>query len=198
MIDDWLLPHAEDSVGRCTATRVPLPYPRPRILSSRPHATRSLGVSHAHERRRVPKLGYGTNFFMPIFRPNPRTNLLFFCRVEKVMPFRFTCAMPIPLTYIRVLIAADDALKSAAEAGGRTSEVDKKFEQAIDMLSSFEKGFPPNNPTSGPNIGGIVTREAKMSDKSMSPSTILYALKNNLHANVMFLSMSLLLNIDEP
>ena len=114
------------------------------------------------------------------------------------MPFRFTCAMPIPLTYIRVLIAADDALKSAAEARGRTSEVDKKFEQAIDMLSSFEKGFPPKNPTSGPNIGGIVTREAKMSDKSMSPSTILYALKDNLHANVMFLSMSLLLNIDEP
>ena len=113
------------------------------------------------------------------------------------MPFRFTCSVPIPLTYIRVLlIAADDALKSAAEAGGRTSEVDKKFEEAIDMLSSFEKGFPPKN--QGPNIGGIVPREAKMSDKSKSPSTILYTLKNNLHANVMFLSISLLLNADEP
>ena len=135
---------------------------------------------------------------MPIFRPNPRTNLLFSCRIEKVVPFRFACAMPIPLTYRRVLVAADDALKSAAEACGRTFEVDKKFEEAIDMLSGFEEGFPPKNPTSGPNIGGTVTREAKMSDKSKSPSTILYALKNNLYANVMFLSISLLLNADEP
>ena len=117
------------------------------------------------------------------------------------MPFHFTCAMPTSLTYRRVLVAADDALNSAAEVEGRTSEVDQKFEEAIDMLSSFEKGFPPKNPTSGPNIGGIVTREANMSDKSESPSTILYALKNNLHANVtnvMFLSISLLLNADEP
>jgi hypothetical protein len=94
-----------------------------------------------------------------------------------------------------VLIAADDALKSAAEAGNRTPEVDKKFEEAIDLLSRFEKGFPPKNPTSGPNIGGTVTR---MSDESKSPSTILYALKKNLHAKVMFPSVSSLLNADDP
>ena len=108
--------------------------------------------------------------------------------------------MSIPLTYRRVLIAADDALKSAAEAWGRTSEVDKKFQEAIDMLSRFEKDFPPKNPTSGPNIGGTVTGgEAKMSDTNefKSPSTILYALKNNLHANVcfyLFLYFSALMN----
>jgi hypothetical protein len=88
-----------------------------------------------------------------------------------------------------VLIAADDALKSAAasEARNRTSkEVDEKFRKAIHLLSDFEKLFPPNNPTSEPNLGG-----------SKSPSTILNALKNNLHAKVKFPSVSLLINSDD-
>jgi hypothetical protein len=117
-----------------------------------------------------------------------------------VTPFRFTCAMPIPLTCRRVLIAADDALQSAVEARNRTPEVDKKFEEAIGLLSRFKKSFPSKDPTSGPNIDGsygTVTKEAKMSDKSRSASTILYALENNLHANVTFPSVSLLLNADE-
>jgi hypothetical protein len=89
-----------------------------------------------------------------------------------------------------VLIAADDALKFAAEAGAWTSkEVDKKFGEAIDLLSSFEKDFPSKDPMSDPNIGGMVTREAKMSDKSESPATILDALKKNLHAKVKFPSV---------
>jgi hypothetical protein len=108
--------------------------------------------------------------------------------------------MPIPLTCRRVLIAADDALQSAVEARNRTPEVDKKFEEAIGLLSRFKKSFPSKDPTSGPNIDGsygTVTKEAKMSDKSRSASTILYALENNLHANVTFPSVSLLLNADE-
>lgn len=87
----------------------------------------------------------------------------------------------------RVLIIADDAIKSAVEAGNRTSkEVDKKFEDAIRLLGDFEKDFfiPSGDPTSDPKIGGTVASEAEMSDKFESPSTILYALKKNLHAKV--------------
>jgi hypothetical protein len=97
-----------------------------------------------------------------------------------------------------VLIAADDALTSAAGAGDRTSEeVDKRFREAIHLLSGFEKDFLSKDPTSDPNIGGTVTREAKMSDNFESPSTILYALKKNLHAKVKFPSVYLPLDADE-
>ena len=96
-----------------------------------------------------------------------------------------------------MLIAAEDALKSAAEAGSVASmEVDEKFREAIDLLSGFDKDFPSIDPTSDPNIGRSVTREnpvGKMSGKSDSPSTILFALKKNLHAKVKFLSVSCLL-----
>jgi hypothetical protein len=99
-----------------------------------------------------------------------------------------------------VLIAADDALKSVAEVKDWTSEeVDKKFVKAIHLLGAFEKDFSSKAPTSDPNIGGMVTSdlEAKMDDTSKSPSAILYALKNNLHAKVKFLSVSLPLDADE-
>lgn len=90
-----------------------------------------------------------------------------------------------------MLVAADEALNSAAEAGDKTSdEVDKKFEEAIHLLSAFEE-LPSKNLTSDPNTSWMITREA-MSDKSESPSAILYALKKNLHANVRFLSTSYL------
>jgi hypothetical protein len=88
-----------------------------------------------------------------------------------------------------LLIAADDALGSAAEARNRTSEVDKKFRRAIDLLGGFED-FLSEHPTSGPNIAGMVTRETNMGDKPKSPLTILFALKKNLHANVRFPSVS--------
>ena len=52
------------------------------------------------------------------------------------------------------------------------------------MLSGFEKDFLSEDSTSDPNIGGMVAEEAKISDRSRSPSTILYALKKNLHAKV--------------
>jgi hypothetical protein len=101
----------------------------------------------------------------------------------------------------RVLIAADDALMSAAKAGDRTSEeVDKKFGEAIHLLSSFEKEFPSKDPTLDPNIGGTITRAAKMNDQfdmSEYVSAIIYALKQNMHAKVKFPSVSLPLNADE-
>ena len=98
----------------------------------------------------------------------------------------------------RVLIAADDALNSAVEVGDGTSiEVDKKFGEAIDFLCAFEKEFPSNDSTSDPNIGTTVTREAKMSDSSGSPLTVLGALKENIHCKVKLPSVSLLLNADE-
>jgi hypothetical protein len=87
-----------------------------------------------------------------------------------------------------VLIAADDALKSAAEVEDRTSEIDKKFEEAIDMLSAFEKNFPFEPPKLGPNIVGTVTRGA--SDQYKYASMILSLLKCNLHSRVKFLRFS--------
>jgi hypothetical protein len=95
-----------------------------------------------------------------------------------------------------VLIAADDALKSAAVAGDRTSEeVDEKFREAINLLSGFEKDFL-SQLTSDPKIGGKLVWQAKTSDESETPLTILNALKENLHAKVSFPSISLPLNAD--
>jgi hypothetical protein len=93
-----------------------------------------------------------------------------------------------------LLITADDALKSAAKAGDRTStKVNEGFEEVIHLLCRFEKDFLLDEPTLDPSIGETVTR---MSDRSKSPSAILYALKKNLHAKVKFLHASLPLNVD--
>ena len=101
-----------------------------------------------------------------------------------------------------MLTAADDALKSAAEAppydrDRASKQVDKKFEETIHLLSRFEKDFPSKDL----NIGGTVTRDrrdAKMpvGNKFESPSMILYALKTSLHSKVKFLLVSLSLNAD--
>lgn len=92
-----------------------------------------------------------------------------------------------------MLIAADDALRSAAEARyPKSRRVDKKFRKVIDLLSRFERDF--KDLMSGPNTGGTVTREAM----SKSPSMVLvHALKKNLHANVKCPFVSLSLNTDE-
>lgn len=100
-----------------------------------------------------------------------------------------------------MLIAADDALKSAAVAGDRTSEkVDKKFREAIHLLSGFEKDFPSKpldpNTISGTDSSESFPWEAKNSDETESPLTILNALKGNLHAKVEFPSVPLPLNAD--
>ena len=96
-----------------------------------------------------------------------------------------------------MLIAADNALKSAIETVNWRSEiVDKKFEEAIHLLSRFEKDFPSKDPPFDPNIAGMATEDAKMSYKTDSPSAILYTLKNHFHVRVTFLSVSLLLNAD--
>ena len=101
-----------------------------------------------------------------------------------------------------MLITADDALKSATEARNWISEkADRKFAMAIDLLSDFEMDFPSKDPTSDPNIGKIATTEANPNDTSMSPSTILYSLKKNLHAKVklyLFLYLSTLTNVTNP
>jgi hypothetical protein len=93
-----------------------------------------------------------------------------------------------------VLIAADDALKSAIEAGNKTSEqVDKKFREVIYMLSEFEKDFPSKDSTSDPNSGTDTNSKKTMSE---SPLTILDNLKKNVHAKVNIPSVSSLLNAD--
>ena len=88
-----------------------------------------------------------------------------------------------------MLIAADNALKSAAEAGNKTSKaVDNKFKRAIRLLSDFQKDFPFKN------RNRTATGEVNMGNKSRS---ILNALRKNVHAKVKFLSVSLPLDTDE-
>ena len=94
-----------------------------------------------------------------------------------------------------MLVAADDALRSAAESecGNRRSEkLEGKFATVINLLVSFEKDS--FSEPSVPNIYEMATqaRKANMSDASKSPSMILYALKRNLHSKVKFPSVSLL------
>ena len=91
-----------------------------------------------------------------------------------------------------MLIAADDALTSAAEARYLTSKkVDKKLREVIDLLSYFERDFKDS--ISGQNIGA--------EGESKSASMVLHALRNNLHAKVKCPSVSSSLfnslNIDE-
>ena len=101
-----------------------------------------------------------------------------------------------------MLIAADDALRSAANSKAllRKSkvdqEVDKKFRKAIDLLCDFAEDFPLKDSTSGPNTGWTVTGGVTMSDKSKSATTILQALRNDLRSNVEFSFSSLSLNAD--
>lgn len=84
----------------------------------------------------------------------------------------------LPLTYQRVLIAADDALYSAAKArDGTSKKVYEKFTKAIHLLGQFKKDFPFRDPTLDPNI---VTRVSQF------PAKILHALETNLHAKVKF------------
>ena len=102
-----------------------------------------------------------------------------------------------------MLIAADDALESAINAGYSTTSklVDNKFRMAIDLLDDFAKEFPLKNSMWDPNIGGTVTGDSEWrlnwgSQEECSPLRILHALKNNLHSNVKFPSVSLFLNAD--
>ena len=97
-----------------------------------------------------------------------------------------------------MLVAADDALRSAAESGcgdERSEKLDGKFAAVINLLVSFEKDFLSE--TSDPNIGGMVTKIAYLSDTSQSPSTILQALKQDLHSKVKLPSVSLFLEADD-
>ena len=97
-----------------------------------------------------------------------------------------------------VLVTADDVLRSAAESecgDERSEKLDGKFATAINLLVSFEKDFLSE--MSDPNISGIVTRKANMSDTSKSLSTILHALKQDLHSKVKLPSVSLFLEADD-
>jgi hypothetical protein len=96
-----------------------------------------------------------------------------------------------------VLIAAHDALKSAADPAAdkdiKIPGVDKKIRVAIDLLYSFVKDFPTLNP----NI-----RDARFirNSEPWSPFKILCTLKKNIRSYqsyVEFPSASLSLNADE-
>ena len=99
-----------------------------------------------------------------------------------------------------MLIAADNALNSAAVAGDMVSKkAENRFEEAVRLLDGFEKDFPSKDPMSDQNIGGMVSEsgEAKMNDRSKYVPTSLYTLKKNIQAEVKSHSVSLPLNADE-
>lgn len=103
-----------------------------------------------------------------------------------------------------MLIAADDALESASDLGSesvygtRRSESDKKFGKAIELLSDFAKDFSLEDPISDLNIRETSIWEwgVTVSWSADSATTILQALKNDLHSNVKFPSVSLSLKAD--
>ena len=89
-----------------------------------------------------------------------------------------------------MLIAADDVLRSAAEAGDKTTmEVDKKFQDVIDLLGAFEKDFPV--PSKGSTSDPTIAWEEEMSEKPKYPSTALCALEKKFHIRVRLPSVSL-------
>ena len=116
--------------------------------------------------------------------------------------------LAIPLTLKRVLVAAHDALESAADskADNKIPEVDTKFEVAFDLLYHFVKGFATLNPNSHnprfmeltdfgiPSIFRLSTGRSPSHD---SHFTDLCSLRRNIDSFVGFPSASLYLNTDE-
>ncbi|KAF8495548.1 hypothetical protein F5888DRAFT_564351 [Russula emetica] len=91
-------------------------------------------------------------------------DLIFLCRL-------FVRAREQSLNYTtqlrNVLIATDDALSSAAEAGSKaSSELDEKFVKVINMLDDFDHAFCSEDPVLGQNVDGAVIEAAKRSDMS--------------------------------
>lgn len=116
-------------------------------------------------------------------------------RLRRLCPFSLPAPCPILKLVNSVLIAADNALKSAAEAWDKISEdVDMKFREAIYLLGPFERDSPSEDLMTDQNISGMAPGEAKITDKSKA---ILCALKKDLHANVGVLFVSLPLEADE-
>jgi hypothetical protein len=90
------------------------------------------------------------------------------------------------IAYKSLLIATDDALRSAAEAGSRApSELDEKFVKVINMLDDFDHAFYSENPLLGQNVDGAVIEAAKRNDMSeLSLATL--SLHEDALANVRF------------
>lgn len=91
-------------------------------------------------------------------------DLIFLCRL-------FVQAREQSLIYTTqlrtVLIATDDALRSAAEAGNRaSSELDEKFVKVINMLDDFDHAFYSEDPLLGQNVDRAVIEAAKRDDMS--------------------------------
>ena len=95
------------------------------------------------------------------------------------------------MAYKSVLVAADDALRSAAEAGNRaSSELDDKFVNVINMLDDFDHAFYSEDPVLGQNVDGAVMEAAKRNDMSeFSLATL--SLHEEAQAKVRFSSSSL-------
>jgi hypothetical protein len=87
-----------------------------------------------------------------------------------------------------VLVATDDALRSAAEAGSRaSSELDEKFVKVINMLDDFDHMFYSEDSLLGQNVDRAVIEAAKRDDMSeFSLATL--SLHEDAHAKVRFSS----------
>jgi hypothetical protein len=90
------------------------------------------------------------------------------------------------IAYKSVLIATDDALRSAAEAGSRApSELDEMFVRVINMLDDFDHAFYSEDPLLGQIVDGAVIEAAKRNDMSeFSLATL--SLHEDADANVRF------------
>ncbi len=83
-----------------------------------------------------------------------------------------------------VLIATDDALRFAAEAGGRTSsEVDEKFVKVINMLDDFDGVFYSEDRVLDQNVDGAVIEAVRRNDMSEFTLSAL-SLNEDSHAKV--------------
>jgi len=133
---------------------------------------------------------------MPTFRSSPRTKLNLHNSVEKVTPSRFSVLCFILIAYKSVLIAIDDALRSAAEAGNRaSSELDEKFVKVINMLDDFDHEFYSEDPLLGQNVDRAVIEAAKRDDISeFSLATL--SLHEGAHSKVRFSPASSLFRAD--
>jgi hypothetical protein len=85
-----------------------------------------------------------------------------------------------------VLVATDDALRSAAEAGSRaSSELDEKFVKVINMLDDFDHMFYSEDSLLGQNVDRAVIEAAKRDDMpEFSLATL--SLHEDAHAKVRF------------
>src|ERR1700748_1716830 len=119
---------------------------------------------------------------MPNFRPSATTLSAFGFQLYDVPTLDHTTGLCHSHDVLdRVLEFVDDALLSAALVKNKTSEIDKKFETAIDILSKYETAYHPSD---GCRTKTVPERMEAATAKEKSISAILERLKEGLKVRV--------------